>query len=70
MKTVRMLRDFDYVPTRKWLLALQAGYVLGRVPEAAVKAIVAAGAGELVDAPGEVNWPMPKRWGRRCPPAG
>jgi len=65
MKTIRMLADFDYAPTRKWLLALKAGHVVGRVPETAVRAVIAAGAGELVDAPGEVLWPMPKRWGRR-----
>jgi hypothetical protein len=65
MKTIRMLRDYDYQPTRKWMVALKAGHVVGRAPEAAVKAVVAAGAGEVVNAPGEVNWPMPKRWGRR-----
>jgi len=66
MKTIRMLADFDYAPTRKWMVALKAGHTIGRVPEAAVKAIAAAGAGEPVDAPGEVNWPMPRRgWSRR-----
>lgn len=70
MKTIRMLRDFDYMPTRKWLVALKAGHTVARVPEAAARAVLAAGAGELVAAPGDINWPMPKRWGRRWQPAG
>jgi len=65
MKTLRMLRDFDYAPTRKWMVALKAGHTVARAPEAAVRAVIAAGAGELVELPGDVTWPMPKRWGRR-----
>jgi hypothetical protein len=69
LKTIRMLRDFDYAPTRKWAVALKAGCTIARVPEAAVKAIIAADAGELAEVP-DVIWPMPKRWGKRCQPAG
>jgi len=74
MKTLRMLRDYDYAPTRKWLMSFKDGTVVGRVPEAAVKAIVAAKAGEVItfDVAGmSVDWlPDPKNRKRKCRPEG
>lgn len=54
MKTVRMLRDFDYRPTPKFLTAFKGGKTYSRVPEAAAKAIVAAKAGEVVKVESDV----------------
>jgi hypothetical protein len=67
MKTIRMLRDFDYMPVRKWLMAFKAGSVVSRVPEAAVEAILAAEAGEIVeDVPEEAaDAPKPRRRKRK-----
>lgn len=48
MKTVRMLRDFDYRPTPRVVVAYKKDKTYSRVPEAAVKAIVAAEAGQIV----------------------
>jgi hypothetical protein len=48
MKTVRMFRDFDYRPTPKFLTAFKGGKTYSRIPEAAVKAIIEAKAGEIV----------------------
>lgn len=55
MKTIRMLRDFNYWPwkTRHVTIAYQGDHIYQRVPEAAVRAILAAGAGEIVDR----EWP-------------
>lgn len=49
MKKVKMSRDFDYRPTSQRLTAFRAGRTYPRVPEAAAEAIVAAGAGEIVE---------------------
>lgn len=51
MKTVTMERDFDYRPTKHLMRAYKGGKTYSRVPEAAVAAIVAAGAGRVVDEP-------------------
>lgn len=48
MKTVVMHRNFDYRPTRHLIRAYKGGQKYNRVPEAAVAAIVAAGAGRIV----------------------
>ena len=48
MKTVEMLRDYDYCPTRNWGVRFLAGYTYRRVIEAATIAIVRAGAGRVV----------------------
>lgn len=48
MKTVRMIRDYRYRPARNVAVQYRAGMVYPRVPEAAVRAIVGAGAGEIV----------------------
>jgi hypothetical protein len=48
MKTVQMLRDFNYCPTRRIAVAYLGGVTYPRVPEAAVRAIIKAGAGEVV----------------------
>jgi phage tail protein X len=49
MKTIRMVRDFAY--RAKFFVVVQyvAGKTYERVPEAAVKAILAANAGEIVE---------------------
>lgn len=51
MKTVEMMRDFAYrpFPRRPILTAYLAGVTYTRVPEAAVDAIVSAGAGRVVE---------------------
>jgi hypothetical protein len=70
LKTIRMSRDFDYAPTTpRWLVALKGGHTIARVPEAAVKAIIEAGAGELSTAVAQAVWPKP-RGKRRWPLAG
>lgn len=48
MKTVKMITDYDYKPTRAITIGFQAGHVYRRVTEAAVRAIIAANAGEIV----------------------
>jgi HK97 gp10 family phage protein len=45
MRTVEMLRAHDYRPKRGVIVAYEAGKTYRRVPEAAVRSIVAAGAG-------------------------
>lgn len=70
MKTVRMTKDYDYFATPKYLVAYKAGTVVTRVPEAAVEAIIAAGAGEVVgevadDEEDATEQPKPKRGNRR-----
>lgn len=49
MKTVTMDRDFDYRPVRNWGVRFQAGITYQHVIEAAVTAIVTAGAGRVVE---------------------
>jgi len=49
MKTVRMNRDYLYRPKRNVVVQYLGGTVYPRVPEAAVRAIVGAGAGQIVD---------------------
>lgn len=69
MKTIRILRDFDYHATRKYLVAYKAGTTVARVPEAAVEAILAAKAGEIAeDLPDDEpasEQPKPKRGKRK-----
>ncbi len=49
MKIVRLDRDFTYKPKRNVHISYRGGITYHRVPEAAVRAIVAAGAGEIVE---------------------
>lgn len=49
MKDVRLDRDFTYKPKRNVHISYKGGITYHRVPEAAVRAIVAAGAGRVVD---------------------
>lgn len=49
MKTIKMERDFSYRATSRAFVQYLGGTTYQRVPEAAVRAIVAAGAGEIVD---------------------
>jgi hypothetical protein len=49
MKTVTMRRDFDYRPRRGVIIAYRAWQTYRRVPEAAVRAILSAKAGEIHD---------------------
>lgn len=49
MKTVFMLRDFSYRAAARVVVQYQAGNIYKRVPEAAVRAIAAAGVGEILD---------------------
>lgn len=49
MKTVSMQRSFDYRPKRGVIIAYLEGVTYLRVPEAAVRAILEAGAGKIVD---------------------
>lgn len=48
MKTVAVSRDFPYRAKRHVVVQYLAGMTYARVPEAAVRAIVSAGAGEIV----------------------
>lgn len=48
MKTVQVFHEFDYWPTRRRFVRFQGGVIYRRVIEAAVAAIVAAGAGRVV----------------------
>lgn len=49
MKTVEMSRDYSYCATRHIVIQYIGGKIYRRVPEAAVRAIVAAGAGKIVE---------------------
>lgn len=42
-----MLRDFSYVPRRRVVVQYRGGRTYHRVPEAAVRKIIAAGAGRI-----------------------
>jgi hypothetical protein len=57
MKTIRMERDFSYRATSRAFVQYLGGQTYQRVPEAAVRAIVSARAGEVVDPiePMEIN---------------
>lgn len=57
MKTIRMIKDYSYRATPRVFLQYIGGCTYERVPEAAVRAIVGANAGEVVDPvePIEVN---------------
>jgi hypothetical protein len=59
MKTIRMIKDYSYRATPRVFLQYIGGCTYERVPEAAVRAILAAKAGEVVDPiePIEVNAP-------------
>jgi hypothetical protein len=48
MKTVKMERDFSYRATPRAFVQYLGGETYQRVPEAAVRAITAAGAGTIV----------------------
>lgn len=48
MRTVEMLRDYDYRPTRHLMRSYRAGRIYRRVPEAAVTKILESGAGRIV----------------------
>jgi hypothetical protein len=49
VKAVTMLRDFPYCPSLKVTIQYRGGVTYARVPEAAVRAIVGAGAGDVVN---------------------
>ncbi|WLB14988.1 hypothetical protein [Bradyrhizobium japonicum] len=49
MKTMLMLRAFSYHPFRNVTIQYQAGKIYGRVPEAAVRVILEANAGQVID---------------------
>lgn len=49
MKTVRMIRDYPYRAKRGVVVQYLGNNTYPRVPEAAVRAIVTASAGEIVD---------------------
>lgn len=72
MKTIRMLRDYDYAATKHFVLAYKADTIVERVPEAAVAMILAAGAGEIIDAGDDIaddepltESPKPKKRGAK-----
>lgn len=52
MKTIVMTRSFDYKPRAGVIIAYCAGQRYERVPEAAVRAILKAGAGDIVQREG------------------
>jgi hypothetical protein len=54
MKTVAMMRDFSYRAKRTVFVQYLGGMTYTRVPEAAVRAIVAARAGKVVE-PEDLN---------------
>ena len=54
MKDVRVDRDFVYKPKRNLHIAYKAGITYCRTPELNARAIVAAGAGQIVER-GEVS---------------
>jgi len=49
VKTVRVDRDYPYRARRNVVVQYLAGNVYRRVPEAAVRAILGAGAGSIVE---------------------
>lgn len=49
MKTVEMARDFSYRAKPRVFIQYLGGTTYERVPEAAARAIVEAGAGKIVD---------------------
>ena len=49
MKDVRVDRDFVYKPKRNLHISYKGGITYCRVPEMAARAIVAAGAGQVVE---------------------
>lgn len=49
MKTVKMSRDYSYRAGARVFVQYLAGQVYERTPEAAVRSIVAAQAGEIVE---------------------
>jgi len=51
MKTITMARDFAYVPRPQVTIQYLAGRTYQRVPEAAVRAIISAGAGKIARQP-------------------
>jgi hypothetical protein len=57
MKTVEMIREFSYCPFRQVTLQYRAGQTYSRVPEAAVAAILKAGAGKVVNGKAEPERP-------------
>lgn len=68
MKTVRIVKDFDYHATRKYVVAYKAGTTVTRVPEAAVQALVEVGAGEIVGETADeeaTEQPKPRRGKRK-----
>lgn len=48
MKTVAVSRDFTYRPKRHVAIQYRAGVTYPRVPEAAVRAITGAAAGQII----------------------
>lgn len=48
MKTIAMKRGFDYRPRAGVIVAYEGGQRYERVPEAAVRAILLDGSGEIV----------------------
>jgi hypothetical protein len=53
VKTVYMSRDFPYCPSPRVTLQYRAGVTYRRVPEAAVAAIKASGAGSVIKTDGQ-----------------
>lgn len=53
MKSVVMVRDFDYRPNPRWGVRFLGGVTYRRVLEAAVVAIERAGAGRVTSLPNE-----------------
>ena len=49
MKTVRVDRDYVYIPKRNVHIAYKGGITYHRVPEFAARAIVKAEAGKIVE---------------------
>jgi (2Fe-2S) ferredoxin len=49
VKTVKMLRDFSYQAMPRVVVQYLGGVIYARVPEFAVRAIVRAGAGEVIE---------------------
>ncbi|MET4721917.1 hypothetical protein ABIF63_006023 [Bradyrhizobium japonicum] len=49
MKTITMQKEFSYRPSVRVVVQYGQGKTYPRVPEAAVRAILAAGAGVIVD---------------------
>lgn len=49
MKDVSVERDFVYKPKRNLHIAFKAGHIYRRVTEFAARAIIAAGAGQIIE---------------------